>query len=387
MRVCLVTREYPPLTAYSGGIGTQFATLAPELVRQGHETHVVVPPDAAAVAANGEHDGVVVHVAPRSRLGWGHGVRDAIRSAGRFDVVFAPEWSGDAWWYSRGRSAGPLVTNLTSSLEQILSLNSEWHRKPKVRLQHAVQSRRERAQSEGSDALVACSESIRRWSAQLWNLDGLPAEVIPNMIDIERVRRLGSAEIPPVLADGPVIAYSGRLEIRKGVHILVEAMRAVWERVPDAQLVLCGHDGPWRSGSMRDHLTRLAGTFAPRLLFLGNLPPQQLYPILRQADVVALPSLWENFAIAALEALALGRPVVVTNAGGFPEMIADGFSGLLVPPGDPKALAAALLHLVEDGPTRERLGAGAAQRAQRFDKGLVTAEHASFFERVAERRM
>lgn len=384
MRICLVTREYPPFTAYSGGIGTQFATLAPELVRQGHETHVVVPDDGRLPE---EHEGVIVQAAPRGRLGWNLGVRDTIRATGRFDIVFAPEWSGDAWSYSRDKSAGPLVTNLTTSLEQILAVNREWSRGTRLRVLHAVHSRREKGQTERSDALIACSEAILRWSGDLWDLEGIPAAVIPNMIDIDRIRSVAAAGRSPLPAgEGPWVAYSGRLEIRKGVHVLVAAMRAVWERFPDARLALCGHDSPWRAGSMREHLTQLAGARASQLQFLGNLRPQELYAVLQHADVVALPSLWENFALSALEALALGRPLVATASGGFPEMVEDGSSALLVSPGNPEALAAAIVALLEDDEARERLGAGAARRAQRFAKERVAAEHLAFFHEVTARR-
>lgn len=387
MRVCLVTREYPKLTAYSGGIGTQFATLAPELARQGHDTHVIVPADAYPAKREGEYDGVVAHFVPRARLGWSFAVKDALRAAGQFDVVFAPEWSGDAWWYSRDKSMGPLVTNLTTSLDQILSLNRQWQRNPKQRILHGIQARRERAQTERSDALIACSHAIRRWAGELWELEDVPTAVIPNMVDIELIRSLGAgtAELPEDHGR-PLIAFSGRLEIRKGVHVLVEAMRGVWEAFPEAELVLCGNDAPWRSGSMRDHLLELARTRARQLRFMGNLPPERLYPTLRQADVVVLPSLWENFSLAALESLTLARPLVATRSGGFEEMIAHGENGILVAPTDAAALARALVDLLSDEPKRARLGAAGAAHAERFGKERVTAEHVGYFEQIANGR-
>ena len=385
VRVCLITREYSQLTSYTGGIGTQFATLGPELVRQGHDTHVIVPPEASPYSRNGTHDGVTVHRARRHRLGWCFGVEDTVKAAGRFDVVFAPEWSGDAWWYSRDKDAGPLVMNLTTSLEQILALNAEWSRDRRTRLLHALQSRREQAQTESSDGLIACSDAILQWSNRLWKLEQLPATVIPNMIDVEKIRLLGAAARGAEdRGDELRIAFSGRLEIRKGVHVLVEAMNTVWEQFPSARLVLCGYDAPWRS--MRDHLVRLAGGNRTKLDFRGNLPVEQLHRTLANADVVVFPSLWENFSVGALEAMALGLPIVATASGGFSEMIVDGESGILVAPRDSVALGTALAGLLGDAAERERLAQGAAARAERFDKERVTAEHVAFFEQVADRR-
>ncbi len=167
------------------------------------------------------------------------------------------------------------------------------------------------------------------------------------------------------------------------MHVLVEAMHGVWKEFPEAELVLCGNDAPWGSGGMRDHLLELAGERAPQLRFMGNLPPERLYPNLRQADVVALPSLWGNFALAALESLTLARPLVATRSGGFEEMISDDENGILVSPGDAAALADALVDLLGDESKRTRLGAAGAAHAERFGKERVTAEHVGYFERVA----
>jgi glycosyltransferase involved in cell wall biosynthesis len=138
---------------------------------------------------------------------------------------------------------------------------------------------------------------------------------------------------------------------------------------------------------MRDHLLDLAGTRARQLRFMGNLPPERLYPTLRQADVVVLPSLWENFALSALESLTLARPLVATRSGGFAEMIADDENGVLVPPADAAALSRALVGLLGDDQRRARLGAAGAVRAERFGKERVTAEHVAYFEQIANGRV
>ncbi len=83
------------------------------------------------------------------------------------------------------------MTNLTTSLAQILLLQRQWRRDPKLRILHRIQARRERAQTERSDALIACSHAIRRWAGELWNLDGIPSAVIPNMVDIDLSERSG----------------------------------------------------------------------------------------------------------------------------------------------------------------------------------------------------
>ncbi len=102
------------------------------------------------------------------------------------------------------------------------------------------------------------------------------------------------------------------------------------------------------------------------MLMLGHLPPERLFPALAAADVVALPSLWEPFSLAALEAMALARPLVASS-GVFPPYVRDGENALLVAPEDPRALGEALVALLGDGDLRERLGATAAAAADDHD--------------------
>jgi glycosyltransferase involved in cell wall biosynthesis len=182
-----------------------------------------------------------------------------------------------------------------------------------------------------------------------------------------------------------VVVFSGRLEIRKGVHVLVQAMHRVWDAHPQAQLVLIGRDSFWKKGLMSAELRRLAGPRSDRLHMLGDQPQTRLFPALAAADVVALPSLWEAFGIAALEAMALGRPTVVTAAGGYPEFVRPDRDGLLVAPADPSALAEALTALLGDASLRERLGASAAARAEEFAAPVIADRYVACFEDIAGR--
>ena len=145
--------------------------------------------------------------------------------------------------------------------------------------------------------------------------------------------------------------FVGRLTTQKGLPVALEALR----EVSDAQLVLVG-DGP-----ERDRLRQLAGSLGVtrRVSFAGALPRDGVLRRLAGARAALLPSLWENLPHAAVEALSVGTPVVATTVGGVPEVVHDGVNGLLVPPGDAAALAAAMRRVVEDDALRDRLAAGA----------------------------
>jgi len=246
-----------------------------------------------------------------------------------------------------------------------------------MRARHVMQARLERAQTRRSDLLIASSHAILDWTRRLWDVGDIPSVVIPNGVDVQRVRDLAAGPTPDGFPeDGPVVAFSGRLEGRKGVQVLVSAMHEVWRRFPSAQLVLMGRDGDWEGGRMSDHLRALAGAHADRLHLLGLQPPDRLYAGLRAADVVALPSIWENFALAAVETLVLGRPLIATTGSGYDDFVEHERTGLLVPPDDQASLAAAIVRLLEDGALRQRLGAAAAAAGDGLESGAVSARFA-----------
>ncbi|MGV9314733.1 glycosyltransferase family 4 protein [Streptomyces sp. NPDC003691] len=158
--------------------------------------------------------------------------------------------------------------------------------------------------------------------------------------------RAGLPELTGVPDGAPVVLCVGRLCRQKGQDVLLAAWPAVRAAVPDARLILVG-DGPDRAA-----LTRLA---PPGVRFAGAI--HDIRPWLRAADAVVLPSRWEGMALAPLEAMACGLPVVVTDVSGARESLPPGHDTYgLVPPDDPAALAAALGRLLADPELRARLG-------------------------------
>jgi len=390
MRICIVTREYPPVTPRSGGIGYLYTALGPELVRQGHEVHVVTMADSSVPVA--EQDGVTVHIGkpPRGRLRmfedvvWGPAASRIVGRAGRFDVVFAAEWGGDAWWYARGKGNGRLVTNLVTSLAQILEIEGE--HTTGLPIKQRIMLRSERFQSEHSDALVACTQQVLDWSRRLWRIGEIPSTVLPCMIDVPGVRRMSEGDPPAAIPrDAPVILFAGRLEVRKGAHVLGRAMSEVWNRFPEAQLVMVGGDeeGPAGWSKMSEYLRDAARSHPSNLHLIDHQPIEGLYAAMAAADVVALPSLWENFSLTSLAAMAIGCPMILTTGGGYEEFSRADVDSLMVPPGDPDSLANAIVRMLESPDLRRRLGASAREHAEQYDVPAVTRRYAEYFASVA----
>jgi glycosyltransferase involved in cell wall biosynthesis len=162
----------------------------------------------------------------------------------------------------------------------------------------------------------------------------------------ERVRVVpNGVELPPepgVEADPPYVLFAGRLSREKGIQELVAAANGL-------PLVVAG-DGP-----LRDEVPQAR----------GMLPRAELEPLLAGAAVVAVPSRREGFGLVAAEAMAHGKPVVASAVGGLLDLVVDGETGLLVPPGDVEALRAALERLLGDPELRRRLGAAGRDRVGR----------------------
>jgi glycogen synthase len=132
---------------------------------------------------------------------------------------------------------------------------------------------------------------------------------------------------------------------------------------PSAQVLLVG-DGPQRKALERE--AKRIG-IADRLHFVGFLAHEELPAVLAHADLLVLPSIYEELGTVLLEAMQAALPIVASKTGGIPDVIEDGVNGLLVPPGDPEALARAIDRLLADRDLACRLSEGAHERAKDYD--------------------
>src|SRR2546426_4108791 len=143
-----------------------------------------------------------------------------------------------------------------------------------------------------------------------------------------------------VPGDAPVLLSVCRLEPQKGVDVAVRALPEIRERHPATHLVVLG-EGPQRAG-----LERLARSLEVPVHLPGRVPDVAAW--LRRADLLVHPARWEGFGLALLEAMLASLPVVATHVSSIPEIVVDGETGLLVPPDDASALAAAVNRVLDD---------------------------------------
>jgi glycosyltransferase involved in cell wall biosynthesis len=355
MRVLVVTGIWPPDV---GGPASHAPEVAAALAARGHDVEVVTTASHApsprpypvryvtrALPAGVRHAAVAALVARHSRSA---------------DVVYATSMVGRASLVS----GAPLVVKVAGDPAYERSLRRglyagglEGFQSARVDPRSAA-LRRWRTFTVGRAAHVFCPSEFLRGIVLSWGIPPERVSVLPN-----------AAPPPPELrsreelrrsfgADGPLLAFAGRLTRAKALEVAFGAI----EQVEGVTLLVAG------DGEERAALERLAGE---RVRFVGALPRERVLELFAAADASVLSSSWENFPHSLVEALAVGAPVIATRVGGVPEIVEDGVNGLLVPAGDVGALAGAIRRFFSDDALRARLRAAAAPSVARLSPDEV----------------
>lgn len=337
-----------------GGVQTHVRQLAACLRARGHQTLILAPgwtqtPDPGVVIVGRPFripfNGSVAPVCPDPRS------RTRIRRAlARFEpeVVHAHEpFSPSTGFFATLDSPAPVVAVSHTYFERSVlfdlfsrTFGRVW-RKPAVWVGVSQASAKFLRRHVGPDADV---------------------RVIPNGVDVEAFRSAKPAELPP----GRRMLFVGRLEPRKGLQVAIDAFSRLAPRHRDLYFVVAG-EGPERAA-----LDRIESHTRSRVIELGTVPHADLPRCHAAADVFVSPATGrESFGIVLVEAMAAGLPVVASDIPGYREVVRAGVDGLLVPAGDPQALAEAVGKVLADGDLARRLSAAARERADAFRWELV----------------
>jgi glycosyltransferase involved in cell wall biosynthesis len=204
-------------------------------------------------------------------------------------------------------------------------------------------------------------------------------EVIPNATGGLSAGQAGEAEGEP-----GYLLFVGRLRIRKGVEVLLEALAGLRGRFPAAVLKIAG------DGEHRAALERRTDELGLRdaVAFLGGCAGPRVRALLRGAAALVVPSIYEGMPLVVLEAMDMGVPVVASAVSGIPEVVVDGETGWLVPPEDPEALGRALAEVLGDPGEARRRGETGLRRVERLYRSAVAAASwRALVEKRVEKRM
>jgi glycosyltransferase involved in cell wall biosynthesis len=257
-------------------------------------------------------------------------------------------------------SSHPLVATIHTSVVEDIDHVRGWNLTNLMsELTLAVASRRIVAgQVDAAERVTTVSERVRGELAEHY---GVEATVLGNGVDTSRFRPDGKDRDPYVL-------FVGRLDYPKGVPDLLKAAKPIVE-AHDIEFVITG------KGPQREQLERLARGrgIAENVRFTGYVSRERQIELYQNAELFVLPSHYEGLPTVLLEAMACGAPVVATKVGGCPEVIENGENGLLVEPGDPQGLTAAIDTALDDTELRHRMSKNARETIlERYTWEIIT---------------
>ncbi len=389
MRVALLTREYPP--DIYGGAGVHVEHLAAELARL---VQVDVHCFGARPQASGREPGrpFVVGHPPLAELEGGNpalatmGVDLAIaRATEGADLVHSHTWYANLAGHVAGLLHGVPHLATTHSLEPLRPWKAE-----QLGGGYALSSWCERVGLEGADRIIAVSQGMRSDVMEAYpEVDPARVEVVYNGIDPDAYRPDPATDVLAAIGvdlTRPYVAFVGRVTRQKGLPVLLEAAAALR---PEAQLVLLAGaaDTPELAAEVDRLVAKLRATRTGVFWIEKMLPRPSVAQVLSHATAFVCPSVYEPLGIVNLEAMACATAVVASAVGGIPEVVEDERTGLLVPPSEPAALAAALNRLLDAPGLAEQLGAAGRMRAvSEFSWRAIAEQTAALYELALRER-
>jgi len=229
---------------------------------------------------------------------------------------------------------------------------------------------------ERSDAVTAVSEFLKDETVRTFGCTQCRISVIPNFVNLLEYHPVTAKHREGLApADHKLITHVSNFREVKRVKDVVRVFARVRRTMP-ATLIMIG-DGPERDDAERE--ARELGVAAD-VRFLGRI--DTVAPLLQQSDLFVLPTQSESFGLAALEAMACGVPVVGSRAGGLPEVIEDGVSGILEPPGSVEAMGRRASELLRDPERHRAMAESAAARARLYSADLIVPRYESLYQSV-----
>ena len=393
MRVLMLTWEYPPKIV--GGISPHVYGLAHGLAAQGVEVHVITCEHPGAAAEEVE-DGIHLYRVTPSGPGndfihWVQLLNDAMlaRAEALIPALLAQDADAPILlhahdWLTHFASAAlkhkfhlPLVATIHAT---------EYGRNNGIHgpTQEYISSVEWQLQNEAWRVIV-CTEFMKRECEHALHTPWGKMDVVPNGVQADK---FALPDFTPeektafraryAAPEEKIIFFVGRMVREKGVQVLIESLPKVRWGYHDAKLLICG-------GGQRDHLVNLAAYLGMErhVYFAGFVPDDDLMKIYSIIDIACFPSLYEPFGIVALEAMAARVPVVVSDAGGLPEVVENNVTGLTTYAGSPNSLADGLLKLLHEPETARRMADAAYERVlTTFNWDTIATQTTGTYERV-----
>jgi alpha-maltose-1-phosphate synthase len=387
LRVALLTREYPP--EVYGGAGVHVTYLARELAPL---------VDLTVHCQGADRPGAVAH-RPWDLLGPAHYRANQALQVMSTDLSMTAAVSPEMGraqlvhshtWYAN--LAGHLAAMLYG-IPHVMTMHSLEALRPWKAEQlgggYQLSTWCERVSAGSAAAVVAVSDGMRAdITAAYPEISAERIRVIRNGIDTTEYHPDPNTDVLErygIELSRPYVIFVGRITRQKGVPVLLRAASGL---VPQAQLVLCAGqaDTPELEAEVTGLVDGLQASRSGVVWIPEMLPKREVIQLLTHATVFAIPSIYEPLGIVNLEAMACGTAVVGSRTGGIPEVVADGETGLLVPPGEPEPLAVALNALITDPDRAAAMGQAGRKRAvTEFGWAAIAAQTAALYAELVTR--
>jgi glycosyltransferase involved in cell wall biosynthesis len=394
--IILVSRDFPP--NHGGGIATFSRDLAESLGALGNIVHVIT--QSSDINRVDFESGVWIHrmqlreieLSPEARernipqhiWNWSATALEEARRIGshrQIDAVEAPIWDCEGVAFLLDKR-WPLVTSLHTTLDfwldshAVKRSDSEWINTffaPMISLERELMTKAEGIRAN-SNAII--SEIEQRYQAQF---PVLVTKVIPHGLAVSRMPMNKKSY------DCLEVLFVGRLELRKGIDVFLEAIPQLLEAIPEAKVRIIGDNsilGPDGSTFMdkfkAKHATK---NWLNKVFFEGRVDQDVLLSAYSTCDIFVAPSRFESFGLIFLEAMREGKPVIGCKAGGMPEVVSNGVNGLLVEPGNIQQLSDAILKFALNHDMRLQMGkAGKRIFEEKFTATRMAEESLALYE-------
>lgn len=347
MKILMLSWEYPPKTV--GGLSTHVYNLCQSLKDRGNEVHVITCEEENAVLEE-NNNGVFVHRVIPYKLEtqdftkWVMHLNFAIiekaskliNSNGDFDLIHAHDWLTTysakclKWIYKI-----PMVSTFHAT---------EYGRNGGIRtdLQRYISSAEWLLANE-SWKIVTCSSYMKKQVCELFSVQEDKVWVIPNGVNIVKIEEdLNDFRRKFALDNEKIVLFVGRHVFEKGIQLLIDSVPSILKAYPNAKFVIVGK-GPMTE-ELEDRVCKMG--VKEKVLFVGYMNNEERDKLYKVSSTAVFPSLYEPFGIVALEAMAAGCPVVVSNTGGLSEIVEHNENGLKVTPGSSDNLRDNILEIL-----------------------------------------
>jgi len=400
LNICIVSWEFPPFF-WAGGEGIYTAGLCDALLKLDHNvtvltTHLTIDKVDYDELDKGMPNVVFVptiNKRPLRLLSFFLRANAIIRELGKnrnFDVVhYTNDYGGPV--ISRNEINRPIITTMHHPYVAERGVLSH--------LGYGDTTYFFTLLSKYMSARIACRRATKIIAVSRFTAEGIingyrispeKVTIIPDAVDTNRFNPSVSGHDLRErwkLHSDPLVVFVGRLVQNKGLNHLIKAFASVLQEIPDAKLIVVGEEGKSElvGGGIKNELVIMSKKLNLKnsIKFLGRASSEDLPKIYAAADVVVLPSIMEGFGITLLEAMATAKPCIATTVGGIPDVITNGETGILVPPGDSSALYEAICTVLKDRSLARKFGEAGCRRAEEgFTWDIVAKKTVAVYERA-----